>query len=75
MPTCTLLLVRHGQTDWNRDGRFRGRADIPLSQRGVEEAEAVARHIQARYTPSTVFSSPLGRAMQTASVIARLCGL
>jgi len=70
-----LLLVRHGQTDWNRDARFRGRSDIPLNGDGVREAEALARLIHSRYPPQAVFASPLSRARSTASAITRLCEL
>ena len=70
-----LLLVRHGQTDWNRDARFRGRSDIPLNGDGVREAEALARLIHGRHAPQAVLASPLSRARSTASAIAHLSGL
>jgi len=65
-----IILVRHGQTEWNRVERFRGRADIPLNAAGIAQAEAVARRIAADWTPSAVYASPLGRAVQTARAIA-----
>ncbi|MCS7221341.1 MAG: histidine phosphatase family protein [Anaerolineae bacterium] len=69
--TITLLLVRHGQTAWNREERFRGRTDLPLNEAGLQQAEAVACRIAAEYRPIAVLTSPLQRAIQTAEVIAR----
>jgi probable phosphoglycerate mutase len=66
-----LLLVRHGETEWNREERFRGRADIPLNAKGLAQAEATARCIASRYQPAAVYASPLSRAVQTAEAIAR----
>jgi broad specificity phosphatase PhoE len=73
--TTTLILVRHGQTAWNEDERFRGRTDLPLDETGLQQVEAAAHRIAAEYRPVAVFSSPLRRAMQTAEVIARSAGL
>jgi len=70
-----ILLVRHGQTEWNRVERFRGRADVPLNEAGIAQAEAAARRIAAEWTPSAVYSSPLGRAVRTAQAIAAPFGL
>jgi broad specificity phosphatase PhoE len=74
MPT-TLIIVRHGQTSWNKDERFRGQTDVPLDETGLWQAEAVGRYIAAQYRPVAVFSSPLKRAAQTAEAIARALGL
>lgn len=75
--TTWVLLARHGQTDWNRGEtdpagtvRFRGRADIPLSDAGQEEVSALAGRIAAEYSPVSIYSSPLRRASQTAEAIA-----
>ncbi len=70
--TTTLVLVRHGQTEWNVGDRFRGRADIPLDATGSAQAEVTARHIAAHWTPNAVYCSPLKRARQTAEKIAQL---
>lgn len=67
----TLLVVRHGQTAWNKEERFRGQTDLPLDETGLRQAQATAQHIAARYRPSAVLSSPLQRAMQTAEAICR----
>ena len=70
-----LILVRHGQTAWNRPERFRGRSDLPLDETGVMQAQAAARHIAARWSVAAVYASPLPRAMQTAAAIAAACNL
>ncbi len=69
--STTILLVRHGQTEWNRAERFRGRADIPLNATGLAQAEATARRLASRWQPVAIYSSPLSRAVQTAEAIAR----
>ena len=66
-----IILVRHGQTEWNRVERFRGRADVPLNATGLAQAEATARRVAAEWQPSAVYSSPLSRAVKTAEAIAR----
>lgn len=67
-----FILVRHGQTEWNRVERFRGRADVPLNEAGLAQAEAAGRRVAAMAArPSAVYSSPLSRAVKTAEAIAR----
>lgn len=66
-----IILVRHGQTEWNRVERFRGRADVPLNETGLAQAEAAGRRIAATWQPVAVYSSPLSRARRTAEAIAR----
>lgn len=73
--TTTLLIVRHGQTAWNKDLHFRGRADLTLDETGLKQAEAIAHRIAADYQPAVILSSPLQRARQTAEVIARSLNL
>jgi probable phosphoglycerate mutase len=64
-----ILLVRHGQTSWNKERRFLGRSDIPLDQEGQTQAMAVAAAI--RHIPlQALYSSPLSRAWGTAEKIA-----
>ena len=65
-----IVLVRHGQTAWNRDVRFRGQADLPLDEVGLAEAEATGRYLVNRWPVDAVYASPLQRAMQTAEAIA-----
>ena len=74
MTAGRTFLVRHGRTAWNADGRFRGRSDVPLDERGLAEAaRAAARLVRER--PAVLATSPLRRALQTAEVIAAACGL
>ncbi len=66
-----IVLVRHGQTAWNREARFRGRADVELDEVGLRQAEATGRYVAARWPVVAVYASPLRRALQTAEAIAR----
>jgi broad specificity phosphatase PhoE len=68
--TC-IILVRHGQTEWNRIERFRGRADVPLNEAGLVQAEATGMRVAAEWKPAAVYSSPLSRAIKTAEAIAK----
>jgi len=70
-----IILVRHGQTEWNRIERFRGRADVPLNRTGIAQAEAAANRLSRQPKPAAVYSSPLSRAAVTAGKIARPHGL
>lgn len=63
-----LLLVRHGQTDWNLEGRGQGRADIPLNQTGLAQAAEAGPAIAA-LRPALVWSSSSERALVTAEAI------
>lgn len=60
-----IWLVRHGETEWARLGRHTGRTDIPLTERGREQAAGVARRL-ASHPFARVISSPLSRALDTA---------
>ncbi|NOZ20927.1 MAG: histidine phosphatase family protein [Planctomycetes bacterium] len=66
---ATLILIRHGETDWNRDKIFRGRADIPLGDRGLKQAERVGEALKDRALEA-VYTGPLQRCVQTATPIA-----
>ncbi|MBN2085287.1 MAG: histidine phosphatase family protein [Anaerolineales bacterium] len=74
-PLTRIILIRHGQTEWNRAERFRGRADVPLNGKGLRQAEATARRVAAEWKPAAVYSSPLSRAFQTGEAVARRFGL
>jgi probable phosphoglycerate mutase len=69
--TTTLLIIRHGQTAWNKDLHFRGRTDLPLDETGLKQASAIARRIAAEFQSAALLSSPLQRARQTAQAIAQ----
>jgi broad specificity phosphatase PhoE len=64
-----IYLVRHGQTDWNREKIFRGHADRPLNDHGLREARAVADFLSGQPV-NFIYASPLKRAMQTAEPLA-----
>lgn len=68
-----LYLIRHGQTDWNVEGRIQGRQDIPLNDTGRAQALALVRGMQRRPVTS-IYSSPQLRAMDTALAIAAAQG-
>jgi probable phosphoglycerate mutase len=65
-----IILVRHGETEWNRVERFRGRADVPLNGTGLAQAKAMARRVAAEWRPVAIYSSPLTRAVKTAEAVA-----
>ena len=69
-----VILVRHGETDWNRREVFRGRADIELNKRGREQAKALAAAVKDIQIDA-VYSSPLRRAVETAEAIAQPHGI
>jgi probable phosphoglycerate mutase len=71
----TVLLARHGETAWNRDGRLQGWAPTPLTDRGHEQARALAATVAAEYDVDRLLTSDLRRARQTASYLADSVGL
>ena len=70
---ATLWLVRHGQTDWNQEGRYQGQLDLPLNPAGREDARRMAAILAARPL-AAIYCSDLLRARQTAEVLARVTG-
>ncbi len=70
-----IWLIRHGETAWNERERFRGRTDLPLSERGRRQAERIGPYLAGRCRPAAVFTSPLQRARETAAAVAAHFGL
>lgn len=69
-----IIIVRHGQTDWNVENRFQGHTDIALNSAGLAQVEKSAL-VLAALRPHRLVSSDLLRARQTATAIAKRCGL
>jgi broad specificity phosphatase PhoE len=69
-----VLLVRHGATEWNIHKRAQGQADIPLTDKGKEQAVDTARQL-AKFPVKAIFSSDLSRARDTAHEISKIHGL
>jgi probable phosphoglycerate mutase len=71
-----VLLIRHGETPWNRDRRWQGQADVPLSSAGQQQASRLAAHLKADGGLSirAVYSSDLCRAHDTARALAAALG-
>ncbi|MGX3020677.1 histidine phosphatase family protein [Ursidibacter sp. B-7004-1] len=63
-----LILLRHGETLWNKEHRLQGHQNSPLSERGISQAKAI-KPIIDKLSPQYVISSDLGRALQTAEII------
>ena len=70
----TLLLVRHGETDWNAERRWQGHADVPLNARGLEQARGLAEQLAAEPVDA-IYSSDLSRARDTATVVGERLGV
>lgn len=66
-----LFLARHGETEWNREGRKQGHLDSPLTPSGLQHAEVQARALQGSGV-TRIFSSPLGRAFDTATIMSEV---
>ena len=68
MDKTTFLVIRHGQTKWNKESLMMGISDIPLTTEGMKQAQAVAKYLKA-YPIDRIVTSPLIRAIQTAEAI------
>jgi broad specificity phosphatase PhoE len=68
-PSRSFLCLRHGATDWNAQGRFQGRTDIPLNDAGISQAHAAALRLRTLRLDHVV-ASPLLRAVKTAEIVA-----
>lgn len=69
-----VILLRHGETDWNATLRMQGHQDVPLNESGLAQAQAAAPSVAA-LQPDVIVSSDLSRAVQTAEPMAALAGL
>ena len=68
-----VILVRHGQTEWNKRDIFRGRKDIPLDESGKRQALLTAKSLaQMDLSVKAIYTSPLQRAVETAKNIATI---
>ena len=63
-----IMLVRHGQTEWNNIGKMQGSSDVHLSQDGLHQARLLAAHCPF-HTADAIYSSPLARAESTAMIL------
>jgi len=70
-----ILLVRHGHVEGIKPERFRGRADLALTETGEKQAELLALRIASQWAPSSIHTSPLRRCVATGAAIAGACGV
>ena len=76
MGEAEIYLVRHGETQWNTEGRFQGRMDSALTSTGLKQAASIGRLLAGlSLRVETFVASPLGRTVQTASIIADISNL
>jgi probable phosphoglycerate mutase len=71
---ATLLLIRHGETDWNAEHRWQGHADVPLNARGRDQAKALAEEL-APEGVDAIYASDLSRARDTAEIVGERLGV
>ncbi|KZV23099.1 phosphoglycerate mutase-like protein 4 [Dorcoceras hygrometricum] len=70
-----IVVIRHGETEWNADGRIQGHLDVDLNHAGRQQAIVVAERLSREPKISAVYSSDLKRASDTAQIIAQCCGV
>src|SRR5918912_2479347 len=70
-----LYLVRHGETDWNAEGRMQGLSDTVLNEMGLQQARCLAERLAEERDLTAIYSSPLQRAYRTAEIAGRRLGL
>jgi probable phosphoglycerate mutase len=69
-----ILLIRHGHVEGITPERFRGRQELALTARGRAEAQAVAQRVAGAWRPAKIYTSPMGRCIETGAAIAKACG-
>lgn len=69
-----IYAIRHGETEWNRAGRQQGHLDSPLTTAGIDQSRALAKRLRAKHIEA-LYCSDLGRARQTAEILAEALGL
>lgn len=74
VPSTRLLVLRHGQSEWNAQGRWQGHADVPLDDVGRAQADEAAQRVAALGAFAAVWSSDLQRAIATAQAVADALG-
>src|SRR5437763_16473885 len=70
-----LLLVRHGETDWNAERRWQGHADVPLNEHGRSQAKLLADELAGERALDAIYVSDLSRARETADIVGTRLGL
>ncbi len=70
-----VLLTRHGHVEGIEPARFRGRAELALTERGIGQAEALAQRVARQWKPAAIYTSPLQRCVATGGRIAAACGV
>lgn len=78
MPFPDIILIRHGQTEWNREGRIQGQGDSVLTTLGQDQARAYGRLLADQFTPldgHALYRSPAGRCAQTTALACETAGL
>ncbi len=69
-----IIIIRHGETEWNKTGRFQGHSDVPLSAEGRTQAETLGKNLIVDHVDA-IYASDLTRAMETAAPLAARFGL
>ncbi|MDE2228295.1 MAG: histidine phosphatase family protein [Alphaproteobacteria bacterium] len=72
---ATIILTRHGHVEGIKPERFRGRRETPLTGLGRAQARAVAVRIAKAWKPTAIYTSPMGRCVETGGEIAKACGI
>jgi len=69
----SLIVFRHGETNWNKKGIIQGRSNIPLNQTGIQQSYELAHNLKAKNYPlDVIITSPLSRAKQTAEIVQQI---